>query len=233
MNLRLDHRRWTTSCRARSVLEQWLGETTLPEFRAVYLQRAPFAIPSTAGASCELLDWNVLCEVLAAPARDVLVVARGSLVDAPAPRDAHALGFYLRNGVGLCVRNAELHHANLHRVAESIAAAFPGSEAHVQLFVTPAKTYGFSWHFDDEDVFIAQTAGQKDYYFRENTVAPDERARGAVFGRFTDERSTILTARLHAGDFLYIPAKWWHMAQCLEDSLSISVGVMGAGTGVR
>ncbi len=28
----------------------------------------------------------------------------------------------------------------------------------------------FGWHYDFEDVFIAQTLGTKDYYFRDNTV---------------------------------------------------------------
>ena len=46
----------------------------------------------------------------------------------------------------------------------------PGT-AHVQLFVTPAETHGFSWHYDAEEVFIVQTAGVKDYLLRENTVA--------------------------------------------------------------
>ena len=36
----------------------------------------------------------------------------------------------------------------------------------VQVFATPAGTHGFGWHYDLEDVFIAQTAGMKDYYFR-------------------------------------------------------------------
>jgi ribosomal protein L16 Arg81 hydroxylase len=33
------------------------------------------------------------------------------------------------------------------------------------------------------------------------------------------------TARLFAGDWLYIPSRWWHMAKCIEDSLSISLGL--------
>jgi ribosomal protein L16 Arg81 hydroxylase len=36
------------------------------------------------------------------------------------------------------------------------------------------------------------------------------------------------TSRLLPGDWLHVPARWWHMAKCLEDSLSISVGVRPA-----
>jgi ribosomal protein L16 Arg81 hydroxylase len=30
---------------------------------------------------------------------------------------------------------------------------------------------------------------------------------------------------LIGGDWLYIPARWWHGAKCIEDSLSISLGL--------
>ena len=29
-----------------------------------------------------------------------------------------------------------------------------------------------------------------------------------------------------AGDWLYIPYRWWHLVKCVQESLSISVGVM-------
>jgi 50S ribosomal protein L16 3-hydroxylase len=100
-----------------------------------------------------------------------------------------------------------------------------GGSAHVQLFVTPGRTHGFGWHYDDEDVFILQTVGVKDYYFRANTVAAEVAAHPDAFARFDVETSPLCTARLLAGDFLYLPARWWHMATCERDALSISVGV--------
>jgi ribosomal protein L16 Arg81 hydroxylase len=41
-----------------------------------------------------------------------------------------------------------------------------------------------------------------------------------------EERSPLMTARLVAGDFLYLPCGWWHMATCVDDSLSISIGLL-------
>jgi len=35
-----------------------------------------------------------------------------------------------------------------------------------------------------------------------------------------------MSARLIAGDWLYLPPRWWHLVKCIEQSLSISVGVM-------
>jgi 50S ribosomal protein L16 3-hydroxylase len=211
------------------LLERWLGPLGLEGFRREHLRHAPLALPGTADSARELFDWNVLQVVLKSSEPDVLVVARGELVAVPPPRNARELGLYLRHGIGLCIRHSERHHPSLARVASEFETTFLGSRAQVQLFVTPAQTHGFAWHFDDEDVFIAQTIGKKDYLFRENTVAADEVARPEVFTRFSTERSSICAARLHDGDFLYIPSRWWHMAECLEDSLSISVGVARAG----
>jgi 50S ribosomal protein L16 3-hydroxylase len=221
---------WCTKCTQTRVpyLESWLEPIGIAEFRRAYLHRGAVALPGTADSARDLLDWNVLQAVLASHSPDVLVVARGELLAAPAPTTSRELGLYLRHGIGLCIRHSERHHPLLERVAKDIAATFPGADVQVQLFVTPADTYGFSWHFDDEDVFIAQTIGKKEYLFRENTVAANETARPDVFTRFSTEKSSICAARLHAGDFLYIPSRWWHMAECIEDSLSISVGVTGA-----
>ena len=35
-----------------------------------------------------------------------------------------------------------------------------------------------------------------------------------------------LTCRLEAGDWLYIPSGWWHLAQTQTASIHLSVGVM-------
>jgi 50S ribosomal protein L16 3-hydroxylase len=207
------------------MLGAWLGSLPVETFVAQHLQRGPIARPGTATTALPLLDWEVLAQVLAHedPRPDVLVVAGGKLLPWPAPRDLTELRVYLRMGVGLAMRHTQHCHPNLRRVADAFETDV--GQAQVQIFVTPASAHGFSWHYDDEDVFIAQTLGAKDYYFRANTVCPEVTAHGTVFGRFAEETSPIHTATLIAGDFLYIPARWWHMATCREEALSISVGV--------
>ncbi len=208
------------------MLASWLGDVALDEFRTRHLGQTPIARPGTARTALPVLDWAILGEVLAttAPPPDVLVVARGQLLPYPAPRDLTELRAYFRIGVGLGMRHTQRCHANLRRVADAFERDLGASQ--VQIFATPgAGQHGFSWHYDDEDVFIAQTAGVKDYYFRPNTVSPEVTAHATVFQRFHDETSPIHTATLVPGDFLYIPARWWHMAICKEDALSISVGV--------
>lgn len=207
------------------MLDAWLGRCSLDSFRRDHLRRSPLACPSTVARAESLLDWDLLGAVLAAePAPDVLVVAAGRLLRLPVPRSLAALRVHLRRGIGLCVRHAEVAHPVLAGVAQAFEADL--GAAQVQLFVTPGGTHGFGWHYDDEDVFIAQTSGTKDYYFRANTVCADVRAQSSAFARFPAERSTLCTATLVKGDLLYLPSRWWHMAICREDALSISVGVV-------
>jgi ribosomal protein L16 Arg81 hydroxylase len=98
---------------------------------------------------------------------------------------------------------------------------------HVQLYATPRATHSFGWHYDLEDVFIAQTLGIKDYYMRDNTVACQTHLGEKLdFARIRQEKSKVMMARLLPVDWLYIPRRWWHLVKCAENSLSIPVGVM-------
>jgi len=210
------------------VLRRWLGDTSLDTFRSAYLKRLPYAQPSTAHDTARLLDWNLLAKVLAAKP-DTIVVARGKELRVAPPRTLDQLHALFADGAGLCVRHAHRHDAALATLARDLEDTL--GPAQVQLFVTPPATYGFSWHYDEEDVFIVQALGTKEYLFRANTIAPDRRAHGSVFARFAQERSPICAATLVPGDFLYIPSRWWHMAEAAagDPCLSISIGVSGAG----
>jgi hypothetical protein len=212
------------------MLGDWLGDTSREQFRAHYLGRAPFARPGTAAATIGHFDWTALGRVLAAdPPPDVLVCARGQLLGLPPPTTLAAVEMLFSAGIGLAMRHAQHCDHGLAAIHGELEREL--GPAQVQLFVTPPGTHGFTWHYDDEDVFIVQTVGTKEYLFRDNTVAPGERARPAVFQRFTEERSPICAATLVPGDFLYVPARWWHIAECggAGPSLSISVGVFPRG----
>ena len=214
------------------MLREWVAPATVSDFETTFLRRVPCAGAGTAMQAVPRFTWTTLDGVLrAAPAADVLVVRRGDQVAAPIPRSAADLRTLMADGIGLVIRRGERHHPDLAAVAASFARDLPGT-VHVQLFVTPAGTHGFGWHYDLEDVFIAQTAGVKDYYFRENTVTDAEPAAGPLdFSPYRRETSQLATARLLTGDWLYLPSRWWHMALCIEDALSISVGVMPPSRG--
>jgi 50S ribosomal protein L16 3-hydroxylase len=208
------------------MLDEWLSPMPVRSFARQFLRTQPYASPFSARSAVHVFQWATLENFLQQhTAADILVIARGKLVDLPPPRTPAALRALLAAGAGLVIRRAEYHEPALAKLAVSLSNSIPG-EAHVQLFVTPAGTHGFGWHYDDEDVFILQTSGIKDYFFRDNTV---ERSRPPDsvpdFARFRGETSPIGTTRLIPGDWLYIPARWWHMAKCTDDSLSVSLGI--------
>jgi 50S ribosomal protein L16 3-hydroxylase len=203
------------------MLDDWIAPTSLDTFLATNLRRAPYASAGLAFDAARRLSWRSLEHVLACDP-DVIVCARGDRLSLPAPRTLVELAALFARGVGLCVRSVERHDTELAQIAAALTDDLPG-QAQVQLFVTPRGTHGFGWHWDAEDVFIIQCAGEKEYYFRDNTVDRD-----GDFQRFHEERSPIMTAHLVPGDFLYLPATWWHMAVCREPSLSISIGLRPA-----
>jgi 50S ribosomal protein L16 3-hydroxylase len=218
------------------MLSEWLKPVPVEAFVRKQVGKTPFAMAGSALGTTGTFGWETLGRVLAAePAADVLVVALGKLIDLPAPRtleDARAL---LSKGIGLVIRRAEQHDPGLGALASAFARDLNG-EAHIQLFITPAGTHGFDWHYDFEEVFIAQTLGIKEYFFRDNTAdRTTPVGTNPDFGLIRKETTPIATAKLCAGDWVYIPSRWWHVASCVEESLSISVGVLrdGARESVR
>ena len=209
------------------MLTEWLAPHDFAWFTEHHLGRAPYAVPGAAvGAVPAVVRRPSIACSAAAAAPGRCTVSAGKMVETPPPRSAADVARLGAGGVSVVVRGAEAHDDGLAGLARSFANLVPG-EVHVQLYMTPAGTNSYGWHYDFEHVFIAQTAGVKDYYFRANTVALDTRLGEPLdFPSFRRETSPILAARLVAGDWLYLPPRWWHLVKCVEQSLSISTGVM-------
>jgi 50S ribosomal protein L16 3-hydroxylase len=209
------------------VFQEWLGPEELDGFRTNHFGRTPFARAGGAAADTSLFTWETVDRVLKnRESIDLMTVNAGRLVDVPRPLSLADVRRLMASGISVVIRAGEEHDLGLRALATAFEHELPG-EVHVHLYVTPGGTNSYGWHYDFEDVFVVQTAGTKDYYFRANTVARD-----AVLGDRLDfscvsrETSQIFSSRLVAGDWLYIPATWWHLVKCAEDALSISVGVM-------
>jgi 50S ribosomal protein L16 3-hydroxylase len=208
------------------MLHAWLTPASVVTFVQRYWHKQPYAHPDTARCAVPLLGWELERVLADDTPPEVLVVTRGKVVESSVPRTLHEVWALMRQDIGLVIRRAEQHNSGLGQLAVSFGEDLLGEE-HIQLFVTPANTYSFRWHYDFEDVFIVQTADVKEYFLRDNTV-DRQRVRGTCpdFARVRDEVSPVATVRLLPGDWVYIPSRWWHVAKCLEDSLSISVGVL-------
>jgi ribosomal protein L16 Arg81 hydroxylase len=215
------------------VLPELFTKASRGDFSSTYLRKAPFAEPDSARAFTPLFDWSALDRVLKWPGRnpdadsDVLVVKQGRLVPAPTPRTLGDARTLLDTGSSLVIRRAERRDAALSELAQRFERACSGV-AHIQLFVTPKGERGFGWHYHAEEVFILQTRGTKEYFLRRNTMNPNPVPQPHYdFAPVSRERTPLMAGTLVAGDWLYIPSGWWHAATAREDSLSISVGVLG------
>lgn len=123
-------------------------------------------------------------------------------------------------------REAERGDAALADLGRTLASEIHGA-LHLHVYRTPASHGGFGWHCDPEDVFFIQTAGRKILHLRENTLHPLPLLDRMPTNLRPDfERTGISRYRLEAGDWLYIPRGFWHAAEAVEDSISISVGIL-------
>lgn len=194
-------------------------------FLREHFRRAPLAQSSLGRAAAGLLNWSTVERLVHARA-DMLLVRNSKLRDDDAPATFEEVQALFRDGWSVVLRHCEQHDPGLRALADMFSREFPGDVV-VQVYATPAAFHSFSWHYDVEDVFICQTAGTKDYFLRENTVNPHPKL-SAMPKDMQYERETTppVGTTLIAGDCLYIPSGWWHVAKAKENSLSISVGVL-------
>jgi 50S ribosomal protein L16 3-hydroxylase len=208
------------------ILERLLGGTAGSVFVAQHYLRLPFARQGGARDFTHLAGWTVLERLLASPSADVLVSRAGEPWSGTTPilfaeaQRLHAEGYTIT------VRHAERHDAGLRELAAAFQRDFQAA-VNIHLYCTPAQQHGFGWHFDAEEVFILQTEGSKRYYLRKNTVQPWPLVETipADMG-YPREIMPMLECALRAGDWLYIPSGYWHMAKAPKDSVSLSVGLM-------
>jgi ribosomal protein L16 Arg81 hydroxylase len=205
------------------------GDFPLPRFVAEYLYRFPLALQGTAGCVRDLGSWATLEALLRAPDLDLMVVRDGTQYAGDDPRDLAAAQALSREGWTILVRHAERRHQAIGDVATAFNLSFR-APVNVHIYVTPPGRHGFSWHYDAEDVFILQTAGEKEYLLRKNTVNPwplEETLPADM--RFEREQMPFMRVLLKAGDLLYVPCGYWHRADAsgsAEAAISLAVGVM-------
>lgn len=210
------------------MLSTLFPDLTRERFLQEHFQRAPLARATTAGRLVRKLTWATV-ERLVPHQPDTLVVRNGKLrTDEPPVTFQEALTLF-REGHSIVLRRCERYDEGLAEVAAAFARELEG-EVVIQVYLTPAGFHSFTWHYDCEDVFIAQTAGKKEYLLRENTVNP--RPKLSAMPRdmeYERETTPTMASTLIAGDALYVPRGWWHVARSEEDSMSISIGVLSPG----
>lgn len=207
------------------IFEALLGGDRESFFDRYYL-RMPFASRGTARTITELATWDCLRRAVEAPDGDVLVSASGSPYAGGRPRTLADCQSLHVTGHTLTVRRAQRHDEQLGLIASEFTR-FLGGPTDVQLYFTPSGQFGFDWHFDAEEVFILQAAGVKEYALRKNTVHPWPHVDAWPQNPgFSSEIMPVYRCTLAKGDWLYIPAGYWHRGDAQSDSISAAVGVM-------
>jgi hypothetical protein len=199
-------------------LQSLFGDVPLAKFVEEHLHRLPFSLAASARSACELGTWDSVGAMLADAGEDAFAVRGGQWCEGQMPRDALAAQALGHEGYTIFIRHAERHDARLAELAQAFEEAFLGA-VNIHVFATPAGAPGFSWHYDAEDVFIIQTAGEKEYSLRKNTVNPwplEETLPDDM--QYEREQMPLLRVLLQAGDLLYIPCGWWHKAEARKQA---------------
>ncbi|MGZ3748300.1 MAG: JmjC domain-containing protein [Pseudobdellovibrionaceae bacterium] len=212
------------------IFEELISPLTFKEFSEQFFCRTPYAVPFKASRFCDLLPWTLLEEILFKGHPDCWLPRQGhlpselSISNGILTKEQAYKGF--DEGRTILVRHAEKAHPQMETIAKEFAHFFPGL-VDVQLYYTPAGAEGFNWHYDVEDVFVLQSQGEKEFYLRPNTITP--RPLPSVLPKdlhFELEPSRLeMRCLLKAGDWLYIPAGYWHKARAESLSFHLSVGV--------
>jgi ribosomal protein L16 Arg81 hydroxylase len=207
-------------------LQILLGDRHVQRFIAEHYQRLPYSSPGGAAGLCELGTWETLSAILACQNADTLVCRSNARYEGPSPRTAGDAQRLIEEGYTLLVRHAERLNPRLAELAKSFERDL-AAPVNVHMYCTPAGEHGFGWHYDAEEVFIVQTTGRKEYLLRKNTVNPwpiEETLPADM--RYEREIMPLVRCELAAGDWLYIPSGYWHMAKASETAISLAIGVM-------
>jgi 50S ribosomal protein L16 3-hydroxylase len=209
------------------VIEELLDPIPIHEFLHRTFTRVPFAMPDRARRYMQDFTEADIVAIVDTGRSVLRIVRDGRLVHDHAHLSWREAQAYYRRGHTLLVRYAERSSAKFQALADAFAQFFH-SPVDIQVYLTPAQSQAFGWHYDLEEVFIIQVQGCKEYTIRQNTVHPwpvwDTMPADLGYDRETSRLR--MTCRLEAGDWLYIPSGWWHIARTQAASLHLSIGIM-------
>ena len=211
---------------SRAMIEPLFRALTPAQFVEQHYLKVPFASQGGCAHLRSLASPEVVEAILQAAEADLFITRQGEWWSGPRPQSANDARALVAAGYNFGVRHAERNHEGLAALAASFARMFAGA-VDIQMYWTASKTKGLGWHYDAEDVFVLQTTGAKTWELRKNTVHPwpliETLPRDMHYER---EIMPLMRCELSAGDWLYIPAGYWHSTHAEEESFSLSVGIL-------
>ncbi len=213
---------------AACAIDELLQPIGLERFLAEYFHRLPLALSGAVTHQLPLITWSKFVSILRSPDVDWMAAQSGSQRSVPRQADRETLETLIGEGCTVLVRHAERHDEMLRNLASDFGLTFR-APVDLHVYATPPKHYGFSWHYDPEDVFLLQVNGEKEFALRKNTVHPWPVGEAIpVDMQYEREVMPLMRARLRAGDLLYVPCGYWHRGMAAsgdETAVSISIGL--------
>jgi len=148
---------------APGTFQDLLGQFPSSQFFSEYLHRLPLALPDVGQSVTSLGTWTTVGLLIAAPDADLMIVRRGQVYSGERPVDLSTARRLSDDGYTIVVRHAELHDSQIAGLAGMFSNTFR-APVDVHVYATAPESFGFSWHYDAEDVFIFQCAGEKEYW---------------------------------------------------------------------
>lgn len=209
-----------------NLLNKMIAPMTLNDFNSEFLMQKPYAAVSCAQEVRNIFNWSVMMEIVNAKYDKAFFAKNGKVLTEIHPLSAESICQGITQGATLIIPHAERAHPIFKALAEEFTEYYP-RPYDVELYLTPEGQEGLDWHYDYEDVFVLQSFGVKEFTLRRNSywpMAADRRiSQKEVWLKEYFLNETKCT--LHPGDWLYIPAGYWHKAKALTQSYHISVGL--------
>jgi ribosomal protein L16 Arg81 hydroxylase len=221
-------------------LEQLLSPLTVEEFLTSFWGQTFKHVPGTPDKFSHLFPWQHLNEALEQHRLDFprLRLTRDGERLQPASYISHStpgrkrvavprlrydkLTQELNSGATLVLDAVDELYEPLRAVAEALELFFH-ERIQINLYAGWRTSRGFDLHWDDHDVFILQVTGRKQWMIHGMTRPYP------LTGDPKDPKPTeppLWDHILEAGDLLYIPRGFWHVAYPLnEPTLHLTVGV--------
>lgn len=128
-------------------------------------------------------------------------------------------------GATIILSAAESAIPSLKAFADALEREFEIS-VQTNVYITPAGTRGFDWHYDVHDFFVLQICGSKRWHLYDRPVPLSVEGDGARMMEY-ETREPGATIELRPGDLLYLPRGTVHIAPTAdESSVHVTVGLL-------
>lgn len=228
-------------------LDELLHPVTLDQFRAEYEDRKPLHVPAeTDRRKAAALTWSAFNALLDQSSLWTAGSLRLMRNHTPVPPEEYCRpvktpdGTVMRPSAGMvevflsagasAVANDVLHlHPPLTRIGQALGETYAALVG-ANVYCSFQGVRAFGTHFDNHDVFVIQTEGEKVWTLYENRALnpvdpPEDTAETRRW--FEQTRGRVLQEIvMRPGDVLYLPRGWYHDALATEGaSLHVTFSV--------